>query len=144
MTSVESYISEKMIDRLKLFLMRSSRPEISSKKGVLRNFVKFSRKQLCQSLFFNKVAGRSATLLKKRLWRRCFPVNFTKFLRTPFLTEHLQWLHLTWHQLFSGNSLRISIFRVKPFFSKIWSTIKIWFWSEKLVTSLAESIFCTL
>ena len=26
----------------------------------------------------------SATLLKKRLWHRCFPVNFAKFLRTPF------------------------------------------------------------
>ena len=26
-----------------------------------------------------------ATLLKKRLWHRCFPVNFAKFLRTPFL-----------------------------------------------------------
>ena len=28
---------------------------------------------------------KSATLLKKRLWRRCFPVNFAKFLRRPFL-----------------------------------------------------------
>ena len=27
------------------------------KKGVLRNYAKFTRKQLCQSLFFNKVAG---------------------------------------------------------------------------------------
>ena len=26
-----------------------------------------------------------ATLLKKRLWRRCLPVNFAKFLRIPFL-----------------------------------------------------------
>ena len=26
-----------------------------------------------------------ATLLKKRLWHRCFPVNFTQFLRTLFL-----------------------------------------------------------
>ena len=26
----------------------------------------------------------SATLLKKRLWHSCFPVNFEKFLRTPF------------------------------------------------------------
>ena len=26
-----------------------------------------------------------ATLLKKRLWHRCFPVSFVKFLRTPFL-----------------------------------------------------------
>ena len=36
-----------------------------------------------------------ATLLKKRFWHRRFPVNFAKFLRTPFLTEHLQWLLLT-------------------------------------------------
>ena len=28
---------------------------------------------------------RAATLLKKRLWHRCFPVNFAKFLRIPFL-----------------------------------------------------------
>ena len=27
----------------------------------------------------------TATLLKKRLQRRCFPLNFVKFLRTPFL-----------------------------------------------------------
>ena len=27
---------------------------------------------------------RPATLLKKRLWHRCFSVNFAKFLRTPF------------------------------------------------------------
>ena len=26
----------------------------------------------------------SATLLKKRLWHRCIPVNFVKSLRTPF------------------------------------------------------------
>ena len=45
---------------------------------------------MCQSLFFNKVAGlRHATLLKKRLWHRCFPVSFSKFLGTPFLTERL-------------------------------------------------------
>ena len=41
--------------------------------------------ELCWLLFFKKVAGiRPATLLKKRLWHRCFPVNFAKFLRTPF------------------------------------------------------------
>ena len=32
--------------------------------------------------------ARPATLLKKRLWNRCFPVNFTKFLRQPFFTEY--------------------------------------------------------
>ena len=30
----------------------------SVKKGVLRNFAKFTGKHLCQSLFFNKVAGQ--------------------------------------------------------------------------------------
>ena len=69
--------------------------EVFCKKSVLKNFAKFTEKHLCQSLFFNKVAGlRPATLLKKRLWHRCFSVNFAKFLRTPFLTEHLRWLLL--------------------------------------------------
>ena len=56
------------------------------KKVVLENFTKFAGKHLCLSLFFNKVADlRPATLLKKRLWHSYFPVNFVKFLRTPFL-----------------------------------------------------------
>ena len=59
------------------------------KKGANRNFAKFTGKHLYQSLFFNKVAILSpATLLKKKLRRRCFPVNFAEFLRTPF-SEYL-------------------------------------------------------
>ena len=42
---------------------------------------------MCQCLFFDKVGLRPVTLLKKRLWHRCFPVNFWKFLRTLFLDE---------------------------------------------------------
>ena len=58
------------------------------KKGVPKNFTKFTGKHLCQSLFFNKVAGlKPATLLKKRLWHKCFPVNFVN--KKPFFTEHL-------------------------------------------------------
>ena len=72
---------------------RSSRPEVFHKKGVLRNFAKFMGKHLCQNLFFNKVAGL-------RLWHRCFPVNFAKFLRTPFFIEHLWWLLLQFLQTF--------------------------------------------
>ena len=68
----------------------SSRPEVFCKEGILINFSKFTGKHLCQSLFLNKVAGlRPATLLKKRLWHRCFPMNFVKFLGTPFFIEHL-------------------------------------------------------
>ena len=68
-------------------LYRSSRSEVFCKKGALGNFAKPTGKHLCQSLFFNKVTAlRFATLLKKRVWRRCLPVNFWKntfSYRTP-------------------------------------------------------------
>ena len=77
------------------------------KKGVLRNFTKFTGKHLCQSLFFNKVAGlRPATfLLKKTPQHRCFPVNITKFLRTPILKNISERLLLK-----LGNLRNIQIF----------------------------------
>ena len=60
---------------------RNSRQEVFYKKGVLRNFAKFTGKHLCHRFFLNKVAGlRPATLLKKSLWHRYFPVKFAKFL----------------------------------------------------------------
>ena len=49
-------------------------------KSVLKNFTKFTGKHMCLSLFFNKAAGlRAASLLKKKLPCRCFPVNFENF-----------------------------------------------------------------
>ena len=75
-----------------MYYVRNSRPKLFCKKGVLNNFAKFTRKHLCWILFFNKVAVlRPATVLKKRLQYRCFPVNFGKFSRTTFFTEHLWW-----------------------------------------------------
>ena len=47
---------------------------------------------------------RTATLLKKRLLHRCFPVNFAKFLRTTFPTVHLRWLLLrNWNFALNNN-----------------------------------------
>ena len=66
-------------------MSRSSHQRCSIEIGVLKNFTKFKGKHLRQSVFLNKVAGlKPATLLKKRLWCRCFPANFVKFLRTTF------------------------------------------------------------
>ena len=50
-----------------------------------------SQENTCARAFFNNVA----TLLKKRLWHRCFPVNFAKFLGTPFLQNTSGRLFLT-------------------------------------------------
>ena len=67
---------------------RSTRQEVFYEKGVFRN----------SGLF-------PATLLKKRLWHRCFPVNFAKFLITPVVTKQLRWLLLTklrWTKTLAG------------------------------------------
>ena len=62
--------------------------------------------------FFFSAVPQPATLLKKRLWHRCFPVNFTKFIRTPFLTEHFQWLLLMVLFLFFIFTLIFSVWRL--------------------------------
>ena len=48
--------------------------EVFHKKGVLKNFPKFTGKHLCQSRLYNKVERH-----------RCFPLNVATFLRTRFL-----------------------------------------------------------
>ena len=53
-------------------------------KRYCYKFHKIHKKNLCQSLFFNKVADQACNFIKKRLWHRCFPVNFAKFLKTSF------------------------------------------------------------
>ena len=72
---------------------RSSRPEVFYKKGVVKNFAKFTGKHLCQSLFFNKVAGLNpATLLKKETLEQVFSCEFCEIsqnifsYRTPLVT----------------------------------------------------------
>ena len=84
----------KTITTVSASLDGSSHPKVFCKEGVLRKFTKFTGKHLCQSPFFNKIAGLSSvTSFKKTLWHRCFPVNFAKFL-TLFPTEHIRWLLL--------------------------------------------------
>ena len=62
------------------------------KKGVLRSFTKFTGKHLSLIKFF----------CIKRLWHRCFPVNFAKSLKTSFFTEHLvvAFVYATFHECF--------------------------------------------
>ena len=59
---------------------RSSRPEVFCEKGVLRNFAKFTGKQLCQSLFFNRVVDAACNFIKKETLAQVFSCEFEKFL----------------------------------------------------------------
>ena len=54
------------------------------KKGVLKNFTKFTRKHLCKSLFLIQLQSQACNFIKKRLQHRCFQET-QMFLRTPFL-----------------------------------------------------------
>ena len=63
----------------------------SVKKDILENFVKFTRKHLCWSLFFNKITDlQLAILLEKRLRHKCFPFEFCKIYKNTFFIEHLR------------------------------------------------------
>ena len=62
----------------------------SVKKAFLE-ISQISQENTCARASF-LIKLQPATLLRKRLWHRCFPVNFEKFLRTPFLTERVRWL----------------------------------------------------
>ena len=76
--------------------------------SVLKIFAKFTGKHLCQNLVLNNVAGVGpATLFKKGLWHRCFPMNSVKILRTPFFIEHIRWLLLSAVKITSELSLEL-------------------------------------
>ena len=69
---------------------RSSRQRCSINTVFLK-ISQNSQENTCARVSFliKLQASQPATLLKKRLWHRCFPVNFAKFLRTTFFIEHL-------------------------------------------------------
>ena len=80
---------------IKKHINQKQPPELFCKKGLHANLAKFAVKHICQSLFLNKVSGlRTATLLKKKLWQRCFPVNYAKLFKSNFFIEQLWWLLL--------------------------------------------------
>ena len=114
--------------------IRSNRSLMFFKIGVFKNFAKFTGKHLCQSLFVNKVAGlKLATLLKKRLWNRCFFVNFAKFLRTPFFIEHLWWLLLK-NEIWANFFLADTISHVRCPLLYVFHTRHIFYAHKTLVT----------
>ena len=57
-------------------------PGVFCKKMCCQKFRTIHRKTPVQETLFRP---QPATLFKNSLWHRCFPVNFAKFLRTPFL-----------------------------------------------------------
>ena len=88
----KKYLKERIVQEMSLceFIVknnRNSHRRCSLEKTVLKNFVIFTGKCLCVKSLFNKVAGlQVCNFIEMKLQHRCFPVNTTKFLRTPILS----------------------------------------------------------
>ena len=64
---------------------RSSRPKVFCKKGVLRNFLKFTGKHLCQNLFFNKVVILILiNFIKNQTLAQVFSCEFCEISKNAF------------------------------------------------------------
>ena len=87
------------------------------KKGVLRNFAKFTGKHLCQSLFFNKVAG----------WG-------TIFYRIPLMAASISFTARTRFVIFLHESIYgFTLTLWEDILKNVWETLllknfEIWYW----------------
>ena len=101
LTIAEKICSAKYRNQAKSDRSRSS-PRRCSVKMNFSEILQNPQENICGKVsFWIKLQAWGLQLyLKKRIWHRCFSANFTKFLRTTFLTEHIRWLLLKiWHLL---------------------------------------------
>ena len=74
---------------------KNQSPDVFFKKGVLKNFAKFTGKHQCQSLFFDKLQGLGLQLyFKKKTLDQVFSCECSKISNNTFLIEHRWWLLL--------------------------------------------------
>ena len=82
------------------FNQQKQPPEVFCKKGVLRNFASFTGRHLCQSLFFNKVAGGACNFVKKETLAQMFSCEFCEISKYTFFLQNASggcfWKYLCW------------------------------------------------
>ena len=65
-------------------------PELLYKKAVLKYFSIFIGKDLCWSLFFNKVAGLQVRNFIKQTLTQVFSCEYCEILKNTYFEEHLR------------------------------------------------------
>ena len=135
-------------------MFRSIRAYVFYKRDVLQNVAKFTEKHVWRSLFLKML---SLQLYLKRLWRRYFPVNFSKLLRATFLqnTSRLVLLNADdwknprdcWSKLSLFSPLRFLIFNdsiLTALFRRCKNFIFKLFTKERKISSEFSEIFALL
>ena len=98
-----NFCSWKKVSCISWSMFRSSRPEVFCKKGVLRNFAKFTGKHLCQSLFLIKLQASVLNFVKKETLSQVFSCKFYEISKNINFIEHLWWLLLYVHRFLYKN-----------------------------------------
>ena len=102
-----------LMTQINLLLLYKQPSEVFCKKGVIRNFAKFTGKHLCQSLFFNKFAGSSLQLYWNwdsgtGAFQRIFEIS-----KNTFFTEHL------WATTSDFEGFMVDLFNIPSSLNKI-------------------------
>ena len=84
----QSYLMT-VVDFWYVLTHRSSHQRCSIRKGVLKNFTKFTGKHLCQSLFLIKLKALGLQLYLKRDSGTGVSCEFCEISKNTFSTEHL-------------------------------------------------------
>ena len=94
---------------------RSRRPEVLCKKGFLKNFIRFTGKHLCQSLFFKEVVDDAYNVIKKETLSQVFSCKFCEFFKNTFFHRTAAMAA----SLFCDNNYRLKT--VNYFFQRTWT-----------------------
>ena len=84
--------------RIMVVQFRSSHRRCSIEKGIPKNCVKFKGKHICQSLFFNKVAGLRIFVCTTKRLKNSFTIFISSLLKS-FLRILFTWLSPTFLRL---------------------------------------------
>ena len=86
---------------IKQLSYRSIRSQIFFKILGLHRILRNSLEKTCARVtFLIKLKVPSATLLEKRLWNMCFPMNFAKFFKKTSLDDYF-WSYVFWKNVLS-------------------------------------------
>ena len=83
---------------------RGSRPEVFCEKGLLKNIAKIKENTCVRVSFLANLQASGCNFIKEETLAQVFSLNFAKFLRIAFLTEHLRWLLLNKKYVISDDS----------------------------------------
>ena len=118
------------------------------KKALFRNFLIFTGKHSCWSLFLIKLQPVKRNFIKKRLQLRCFPVNTAKFLRTHILKNSCKRLLLmatmspSWYNIINNIQRIIPVGYYLFKFNKRNTTSRGEICSKLTIKTAMESLWC--